>query len=104
MCVSFGSKPMHIQPITSYRMNASCLNRTKSKNTPINQPNFKGIKGFVKGGAAGGGIVAFCVAFFAGIGAVPTFMPYIILNGILGACTGHTLEKKFKEESSTEKE
>lgn len=90
---------MRIQPITSYcTRTASASKILQSKQEPNNQPNFKGVKGFIKGGAAGAGITAFGVAFIAGLGAVPAFIPYVVLNGILGACSGGMLEKHLTED------
>lgn len=89
---------MYIQPISSRHIKSyTGLKKAKQIEKPVYQSDFKGIKGFIKGEAAGAGITAFGVAFVGGIGAVPAFIPYVILNSILGAFSGGMLEENNKE-------
>ena len=81
---------MQIQPISIY--STDCR-----KNIVSNQTNFKGIKGFLKGGAIGAGATAAGVTLIAGAAALPLFLGYIALNGVITGATGHIIESKNKD-------
>ena len=88
---------MRIQPITV--RTSQYYNRTKKVNAePEKQPNFKGIKGFLKGGTVGAGITAAGVALIAGVAALPVFASYIVINGALAAASGHLIENQNKKD------
>ena len=93
---------MKIQPITTYRANKIYTNRNIRKadepvNQPENQPNFKGIKGLMKGVAAGAGLTAGGVALIAGVAALPVFLSYIVVNGAIAGAAGHMIESQNKK-------
>lgn len=88
---------MKIQPITTYSINKNCKPKTYTKKEePITQPSFKGIKGFLTGGAIGAGLTASGVTLIAGVGALPIFLGYIALNGAIGAVSGHLAQNQYK--------
>jgi len=94
---------MQIQPITAYRLSGVNTGKKIRKaeepvNQPENQPSFKGIKGLLKGAAAGAGITAGGVALIAGAAAVPVFLSYIVINGAISAGIGHMIEDQYKKE------
>ena len=94
---------MQIQPITSYRFNANQKLRTvKVSAEPTepqsNQPNFKGLKGLLKGAATGAGVTAGGVALIAGVAALPIFLGYIAVNGAIAAAAGHFIEQQNKKD------
>lgn len=91
---------MQIQPITAYRsanVYKKQITRKTDEPQPDNQPNFKGIKGLLKGVSAGAGVTAGGVALIAGVAAVPLFLSYIAVNGIIAGAAGHMIEKHSKE-------
>ena len=86
---------MQIQPITAFRINTNYKSKNfKKYDEPQIQPNFKGINGFLKGGAVGAGITAAGVTLVAGIAALPLFLGYIAINGAIAGATGHLIEKQ----------
>ena len=64
---------------------------------PENQPTFKGIKGILKGGAIGAGVTAAGVTLVAGVAALPLFLGYVAVNGVIAATTGHLIESQNKD-------
>ena len=96
---------MQIQPITTYRFNTNYKVKTlnhseKSADKVTQQPNFKGIKGFFKGGAVGAGATAAGVALIAGAAALPLFAAYIALNGAIAATAGHLIENQNRDKKA----
>jgi hypothetical protein len=87
---------MQIQPITTHSQYAPYyrLKSEKSLGLQSNQPNFKGVKGLIKGAATGAGITAAGVALIAGPVAVPLFAGYIAVNGAIAALAGHFIENQ----------
>lgn len=85
---------MQIQPITSYSLNKSYKQRTlRASEKPNTEPSFKGVKGFLTGGAIGAGVTAAGVALIAGTVALPVFAGYIAVNGAISALVGHLAQK-----------
>ena len=89
---------MRIQPITNYSTVRNYKVKTSKKEEPINQPNFKGIKGFLTGGAIGSGLTAAGVTLIAGTAALPVFLGYIAVNGAIAAVSGHLIQNDSKKE------
>ena len=94
---------MQIQPISAYRFNTNHQLRTvKVKEEPVgtqsDQPSFKGLKGFLKGGTVGAGATAAGVTLIAGAAAIPLFAAYIVLNGAIAATAGHFIENQNKKD------
>ena len=87
---------MRIQPIASNYMVNHC-NVKRKQDEPVNQPNFKGLKGFLTGGAIGSGLTAGGIALIAGTTVLPAFLGYIIVNGTLSAVSGHLIQNKINE-------
>ncbi len=94
---------MKIQPITAYRQSNIYTKQVRRKTDepqPENQPNFKGIKGLLKGVSVGAGVTAGGVALIAGAAAVPLFLSYIAVNGLIAGACGHMIEDQNKESKS----
>ena len=90
---------MQIQPISISLPNSNLrLKKQKQNNEPLLQPNFKGLKGMLTGGAVGAGLTAGGVAIIAGAAALPLFVGYIAVNGAVSALTGHFIENKNKKD------
>lgn len=87
---------MQIQPITAYSSNKYYTKKIHKSEEPDIQPNFKGLKGFLAGGAVGAGLTAAGVILTAGAGALPMFMGYIALNGGISAVSGHLIQNQNK--------
>ena len=91
---------MYIQPINNVNLARTNHLRKLSQNPePVEQPNFKGFKGFMKGTAVGAGLTAGGVALVGGLALVPIFVPYIVINGILGGASGHMIEGEAKKKN-----
>jgi len=91
---------MQIQPIKPYSTKFNQKARVSKADEPINQPNFKGIKGTLIGGSLGAGLTAAGVALIAGTIALPVFAGYIAVNGAISALSGHLAEKKYSKDKS----
>ena len=88
---------MRIQPITNYRSNVYSNKNVKRADEPVNQPNFQGMKGLLKGVVVGAGSTAAGVAMIAGAAALPVFLSYIAVNGAIAGFCGHMIENRNKE-------
>ena len=93
---------MKIQPLTTYHSSNIYLNKHIRKadepvNQPESQPSFKGMKGVLKGFATGAGITAGGVALIAGVAALPVFLTFIAVNGVIAGAAGHLIEGDSKK-------
>ena len=87
---------MQIQPITFYSTNRNQTSGLRLKSAQ-SQPNFKGIKGILTGGAVGAGATAVGVALTAGLAAIPLFIGYVAVNGVVSAAAGHLIQNNIEE-------
>ena len=93
---------MKIQPITVYHTNSIYGKKSIRKTEePIEQPNFKGLKGILKGVTVGAGATAAGVAAIAGVAALPLFLSYIAVNGAIAGACGHLIENQNKNSDKT---
>lgn len=88
---------MQIQPIKPYMVNNNCKPRCEKWDVSYKEPNFRGFKGFLTGGAIGSGLTAAGVALIAGTAALPAFLGYIVINGALAAYSGHMIQNEVNK-------
>ena len=83
---------MKIQPITTFNIQYR-VHSAKHKEMAASEPNFKGVKGFIKGTTVGTCISAAGIALSEGLVALQEFAPYIAFLGIAAGFCTHMISK-----------